>query len=60
MQWRWLRADAPVHRREPAELPGFRSLTGYEDVRSGYRDHETFCSAHGPESWPVRLTSHSA
>lgn len=47
VQWRWLRANNPVHWHEPAELPGFWSLTRYEDVRSAYRDHETFSSAHG-------------
>ncbi|MFE5093331.1 cytochrome P450 [Streptomyces sp. NPDC056638] len=46
-QWRWLRANDPAHWHEPTELPGFWSLTRYEDVRTAYRDHETFSSAQG-------------
>ena len=46
-QWRWLRANAPVHWQPPAELPGFWSLTRYDDVRTAYRDAETFSSAPG-------------
>ncbi|MFC4117940.1 cytochrome P450 [Nonomuraea zeae] len=46
-QWRWLREHAPVHWQPPAELPGFWSLTRYDDVRAAYRDAETFSSARG-------------
>ncbi|MFF2025125.1 cytochrome P450 [Streptomyces sp. NPDC058171] len=46
-QWRWLRANDPVRWHPPAELPGFWSLTRYEDVRTSYRDAETFSSAQG-------------
>ncbi|MFF0171333.1 cytochrome P450 [Streptomyces prasinus] len=46
-QWRWLRANAPVHWHPPTELPGFWALTRYEDVRAAYRDAETFSSARG-------------
>ncbi|MFI7131013.1 cytochrome P450 [Nonomuraea sp. NPDC050153] len=46
-QWRWLRANAPVHWQPPSDLPGFWSLTRYDDVRTAYRDAETFSSAHG-------------
>jgi cytochrome P450 len=46
-QWRWLRAHDPVHWQPPAQLPGFWSLTRYEDVRAAYRDHETFSSQQG-------------
>ncbi|MES9559755.1 cytochrome P450 [Streptomyces sp. NPDC007076] len=47
-QWRWLRANSPVHWHPPAaELPGFWSLTRYEDIRAAYRDAETFSSAQG-------------
>ncbi|MFC9132793.1 cytochrome P450 [Streptomyces sp. NPDC057099] len=47
MQWRWLRANEPVHWHPPTELPGFWSLTRYEDVRAAYRDSDTFSSAQG-------------
>jgi cytochrome P450 len=33
-QWRWLRANDPVHWHPPTDLPGFWSLTRYEDVRT--------------------------
>src|SRR3954463_14388880 len=46
-QWRWMRANAPVHWSEPGEFPGFWSLTRYADIRSAYRDAETFSSAKG-------------
>ncbi|NEY31317.1 cytochrome P450 [Streptomyces sp. PRKS01-65] len=46
-QWSWLRANDPVHWHEPAELPGFWSLTRYDDIRAAYRDAETFSSAQG-------------
>ncbi|MEU3491262.1 cytochrome P450 [Streptomyces massasporeus] len=45
--WRWLRANDPVHWHPPTELPGFWALTRYEDVRTAYRDAETFSSARG-------------
>ncbi|MGW1230535.1 cytochrome P450 [Streptomyces sp. NPDC001478] len=46
-QWSWLRANDPVHWHRPGELPGFWSLTRYEDIRTAYRDAETFSSAQG-------------
>ncbi|MEU0836922.1 cytochrome P450 [Streptomyces sp. NPDC005969] len=46
-QWRWLRANSPVYWHPPTELPGFWALTRYEDVRTAYRDAETFSSARG-------------
>jgi cytochrome P450 len=46
-QWRWLRANDPVHWHGPGELPGFWSLTRYDDIRTAYRDAETFSSAQG-------------
>ncbi|MFD9036666.1 cytochrome P450 [Streptomyces sp. NPDC059567] len=46
-QWRWLRANDPVHWHQPGELPGFWSLTRYDDIRTAYRDAETFSSAQG-------------
>ncbi|GAA2637775.1 cytochrome P450 [Actinomadura fulvescens] len=46
-QWKWLRANDPVHRHPPTELPGFWALTRYDDIREAYNDHETFSSAHG-------------
>ncbi|MFF5969836.1 cytochrome P450 [Streptomyces collinus] len=45
--WRWLRANDPVHWHPPTEVPGFWALTRYEDVRTAYRDAETFSSAQG-------------
>ncbi|MFJ2743695.1 cytochrome P450 [Streptomyces sp. NPDC087440] len=46
-QWRWLRAHAPVYWHEPTDLPGFWALTTYDDVRTAYRDADTFSSAQG-------------
>jgi len=46
-QWRWLRANDPVHRHRPTELPAFWAVTRYADVREVYSDHETFSSAQG-------------
>ncbi|NVI87015.1 cytochrome P450 [Actinomadura sp. BRA 177] len=46
-QWRWLRANDPVHWHPPGELPGFWALTRYADVKDAYLDHETFSSARG-------------
>lgn len=45
--WQWMRAHAPVHRHEAAELPAFWSLTRHEDIRSVYRDAAAFSSARG-------------
>ncbi|WP_330333156.1 cytochrome P450 [Streptomyces sp. NBC_00536] len=47
VQWRWLRANDPVYWHPPTELPGFWALTRYEDIRTAYRDAETFSSARG-------------
>ncbi|MGY0055252.1 cytochrome P450 [Streptomyces sp. LZ34] len=58
VQWRWLRANQPVYWHPPtAELPGFWALTGYDDVRSAYRDAATYSSAQGILLRPV---SHGA
>ena len=46
-QWKWLRANDPVHRHRPTELPGFWAVTRYADVREVYSDHKTFSSAQG-------------
>ncbi|MCQ9182142.1 cytochrome P450 [Streptomyces sp. IBSBF 2953] len=46
-QWRWLRANEPVYWHPATELPGFWALTRYDDVRTAYRDAETFSSARG-------------
>jgi cytochrome P450 len=51
--WRWMRRHAPVHRQPPTDLPGFWSLTRYEDVRAVYRDPETFSSARGVLLRPI-------
>ncbi|WP_405774637.1 cytochrome P450 [Streptomyces sp. NBC_00859] len=56
-QWKWLRANDPVHWHEPAELPGFWSLTRYHDIRTAYRDADTFSSAQGIL---LRPTEHGA
>ncbi|MFF5261696.1 cytochrome P450 [Actinomadura viridis] len=45
--WAWLRAHAPAYWHRPSEMPGFWALTRYDDVKSVYRDHETFSSAKG-------------
>jgi cytochrome P450 len=47
VQWRWLRAHAPVYWHEPTDLPGFWALTTYDDIRAAYRDTTTFSSAQG-------------
>jgi cytochrome P450 len=46
-QWAWLRANKPVFWHPPTDLPGFWALTKYEDIRTAYRDAETFSSAQG-------------
>jgi cytochrome P450 len=52
--WRWMRAHQPVYWHDPGALPGFWSLTRYEDVRAVCRDPGTFSSEQGivlrPES----------
>ncbi|MFF3504308.1 cytochrome P450 [Streptomyces sp. NPDC003247] len=45
--WRWMREHEPVHWHAPDDLPGFWSLTRYEDVSTVYRDPRAFSSAHG-------------
>ncbi|MER7178190.1 cytochrome P450 [Streptomyces hyaluromycini] len=47
VQWRWLRANDPVHRHTPTDYPPFWALTRYEDVKTVFRDAETFSSAQG-------------
>lgn len=54
-QWRWLRAHQPVFRHPETELPPFWALTRYDDIRTAYRDAETFSSAQGIL---LRPTSH--
>jgi cytochrome P450 len=44
-QFRWLRANAPVHRHAEPNGPGFWAVTRYEDVRAVGRDPATFSSA---------------
>jgi cytochrome P450 len=46
-QWRWLRANDPVHLHKPTDYPGFWALTRYEDIKAVFRDAETFSSAQG-------------
>ncbi|MFD3805932.1 cytochrome P450 [Streptomyces sp. NPDC058619] len=57
VQWRWLRDNEPMYWHAPTELPGFWALTRYEDVRTAYRDSETFSSAQGIL---LRPTDHGA
>jgi cytochrome P450 len=45
--WRWMRAHTPVVWQPPSHLPGFWSLTKYDDIKAAYRDPATFSSAHG-------------
>ncbi len=45
--WRWMRRHAPVHWHAPGDLPGFWSLTRYEDIRRVYQDPALFSSARG-------------
>jgi cytochrome P450 len=47
IQWRWLRANDPVYLHGATDYPSFWALTRYEDVRSVFRDPETFSSAQG-------------
>jgi cytochrome P450 len=46
-QWRWLRANDPVHRHAETNFPPFWALTRYDDIRDAYRDAATFSSAQG-------------
>ncbi|HEV2375144.1 MAG TPA: cytochrome P450, partial [Streptosporangiaceae bacterium] len=47
VQWRWLRANDPVHRHALTDYPEFWALTRYEDIKAVFRDPETFSSAQG-------------
>lgn len=47
VQWRWLRANDPVYLHGPTDYPSFWALTRYEDVKTVFRDPETFSSAQG-------------
>ncbi|WP_432187763.1 cytochrome P450 [Streptomyces sp. Tue6028] len=53
--WRWMRQHAPVHWHEPGVLPGFWSLTRYEDVRNAYQNPAVFSSAQGVLLRPTEL-----
>ncbi|AKN72311.1 cytochrome P450 [Streptomyces sp. PBH53] len=53
--WRWMRRHAPVHWHAPGDLPGFWSLTRYEDIRRVYQDPALFSSARGVLLRPTRL-----
>lgn len=53
--WRHLRENDPVHWHPPTDLPGFWSLTRYEDIRAVYRDPQAFSSAHGVLLRPTAL-----
>ncbi len=44
-QFAWLRANAPVHRHDEPDGPGFWAVTRYDDVRAVGRDHERFSSS---------------
>ncbi|MFI0862211.1 cytochrome P450 [Streptomyces smyrnaeus] len=45
--WRWMRQHDPVHWHEPGDLPGFWSLTRYEDIQRVYQNPVVFSSAQG-------------
>jgi cytochrome P450 len=45
--WRWMRGHCPVYYHAAGDLPAFWSLTRYDDIRTAYREHELFSSAHG-------------
>ncbi|GAA5017569.1 cytochrome P450 [Streptomyces siamensis] len=53
--WRWMRQHTPVHWHEPGDLPGFWSLTRYEDVRNAYQNPAVFSSAQGVLLRPTEL-----
>ncbi|MFB7241891.1 cytochrome P450 [Streptomyces populi] len=53
--WRWMRQHTPVHWHEPGDLPGFWSLTRYDDIRQVYQDPAVFSSARGVLLRPVDL-----
>ncbi|WP_406840040.1 cytochrome P450 [Streptomyces sp. AHU1] len=53
--WRWMRRHAPVHWHEPGDLPGFWSLTRYDDIRQVYQDPAVFSSARGVLLRPAEL-----
>lgn len=53
--WRWMRMHTPVHWSEPGLLPGFWSLTRYEDIRAVYESPDLFSSAQGVLLRPVPL-----
>lgn len=43
----WLRANDPVHWQPESVIPGFWSLTRYDDLVYAYREHTLFSSAGG-------------
>lgn len=53
--WRWMREHVPVHWHEPGDLPGFWSLTRYEDIRDVYQNPALFSSAQGVLLRPTEL-----
>ncbi|MDX3434232.1 cytochrome P450 [Streptomyces sp. ME01-18a] len=53
--WRWMRQHAPVYWHEPGNLPGFWSLTRYDDIRHTYRNPAVFSSAQGVLLRPTAL-----
>ncbi|MGO4747961.1 cytochrome P450, partial [Streptomyces sp. 2MCAF27] len=53
--WRWMRQHAPVHWHEPGDLPGFWSLTRYDDIRQVYQNPAVFSSAQGVLLRPTDL-----
>jgi cytochrome P450 len=52
--WRWMREHAPVYHHPPTDLPGFWSLTRYDDIRAAYRDPRVFSSGRGVLLRPTR------
>ncbi|MDX3523627.1 cytochrome P450 [Streptomyces scabiei] len=53
--WRWMRRHTPVHWHESGDLPGFWSLTRYEDIREVYQNPAVFSSERGVLLRPTEL-----
>jgi cytochrome P450 len=45
--WSWMRSNTPIYWHEPSHLPGFWSVTRYEDIRTIYSNPKVFSSARG-------------
>src|SRR3990167_963963 len=52
--WAWMRKCTPIHWHQPSYLPGFWSITCYEDVRAVYSNPQIFSSARGVLLRPLK------